>query len=42
MDAHDKDHAQEQDDPDAIRAEIQATREEMTETLDAIQAKLNP
>ncbi len=41
-DAHDKSHAQDQDDPDAIRAEIQSTREDMTETLNAIQAKLNP
>jgi hypothetical protein len=41
-DAYDKDHAQDQDDPDAIRAEIRATREDMTGTLSAIQAKLNP
>ncbi len=31
-----------QDDPEAIRAEIQQTRDDMTETISAIQEKLNP
>lgn len=33
---------QTEDDPDAIRAEMRATREDMTETMNAIQEKLNP
>jgi hypothetical protein len=40
--AQDKGHVQDQDDPDAIRAEIQATREDMTQTMSAIQEKLDP
>ncbi len=34
--------AHDQDDPEAIRAEIRATREDMTETVRALQEKLNP
>jgi uncharacterized protein YjbJ (UPF0337 family) len=40
--AHDKNQGQAQDDPDAIRAEIRATRQDMTETMNAIQERLNP
>jgi hypothetical protein len=29
-------------DPDAIAADIEATREEMTETIEAIQERLDP
>ena len=40
--AHDKGHEQEENDPAAIRAEIQATREDLAETVSAIQERLNP
>lgn len=37
-----KRRVQTEDDPDAIRAEMRATREDMTETMNALQEKLNP
>jgi hypothetical protein len=39
---NDKDRVNSEQDPSEIRAEIDATRAEMTETLNAIQEKLNP